>query len=138
MSNNLFCPKLSAFGLSVWGRLTYHRFYQHLVAKEQGDLGAYPASPMEEVLVWGPAELSNPREDGLGHCTVRVRIKPFGDQWCGNSGCSPEHLIKRQNTCKSDTHLTCARKKKSTVSLQDKNKIYFPICRGCEHRRKIL
>lgn len=113
------------------------QIYQHLVAKEWGDLGAYLASAMEEVLVWGSAELSSHREDGLGHCTGSVRIKPFRDQWCGNSDCSPEHLVKRQNTCKSDTHLTCARKK-STVSLQDKNKIYFPICRGCEQRRGYL
>jgi len=93
---------------------------------------------MEDALVWRSAELSSPQEDDLGHCTERVRIKPFRDEWCGNSDCSPEHLLKRQNACKSDTRLICARKKKSTVSLQDKNKTYFPVCRGCEQRRGYL
>lgn len=94
-------------------------------SKRGGDLGAYPASPMEELLVWGSAELCSPWEDGLGHYTGSVRIKPFGDPWCGNSDCSPE-LSSRGKTHAKWYIPYLFQEKKSTVNLQNK-KFIFPF-----------
>lgn len=53
---------------------------------------------------------------------------------CGSMAWPPKHIVKRQNTYKSNTHLTCPRRIFCS-QLHDRIKFYFPICRGCEQRR---